>query len=86
MFGKPKPKVNVEEAVAAVLRLAEQDPMIAAVLKSMLAQTALRMQAMLKALIDDQTKKGAPAAAIDALKSLQDMDVARQVRAKLLGK
>jgi hypothetical protein len=84
MFGKPKPKVNVDEAVAALLRLAEQDPMFGAVLKGMMAQSAIRMQAMAKAWIDELTKKGAPAETIAAARTLLDMDVARQVRARLV--
>ncbi|KAF0106625.1 MAG: hypothetical protein FD146_2424 [Anaerolineaceae bacterium] len=86
MFGKPKPTVNVDEAVAALMKYAEQDEMFAALLKSMMAQTAVRMQAMTKAWIEELKKKGAPPEMIAAVTALQNMDVARKVRELVLKK
>ena len=86
MFGKPKPTVNVEESVNAILKFAGQDEMFAALLKGIMSQNAVRMQAMAKAWIDDLKKKNAPAEMIAAVTSLQNMDVARKVRELVLKK
>ena len=45
MFGKSKPTVNVDEAVAAVMKFAQQDEMFAAVLKGMMMRNAVQVQA-----------------------------------------
>ena len=86
MFGKPKPTVNVEEAVNAVMKFVGQDEMFAAVLKGIMAQNAVRMQAMAKAWIDELKKKNASAEMIAAVTSLQNLDVARKVRELILKK
>jgi len=86
MFGKPKPSINVEEAVNTVMKFAAQDEMFAALLKGIIAQNAVRMQAMAKAWIDELKKKNASAEMIAAVTSLQNMDVARKVRELVLKK
>jgi hypothetical protein len=86
MFGKPKPSINVEEAVNTVMKFAAQDEMFAALLKGIMAQNAVRMQAMAKAWIDELKKKNASAEMIAAVTSLQNMDVARKVRELVLKK
>ena len=80
MFGKSKPKVNVEEAVAAVMKCAEQDEMFKAVLTGIMAQDVVRMKAMANAWIGELKNKGASPEMIAAATSLQNMDVARAVR------
>lgn len=80
MFGKPKPAVNVEEAVATLMKFAEQDEMFSALLKGMMTQNAVRMQAMARAWVDDLKKKNASQEMITAVTSLQNMDVAKKVR------
>ncbi len=86
MFGKPKPTVNVDESVSSLMKFAEQDEMFAAMLKGVMAQTAIRMQAMAKAWIDELKKKGASPEMISAVTSLQNMDVARKVRELIVKK
>jgi hypothetical protein len=86
MFGKPKPTVNVDESVASLMKFAEQDEMFAAMLKGVMAQTAIRMQAMAKAWIEELKKKGASPEMISAVTSLQNMDVARKVRELIVKK
>jgi len=86
MFGKPKPPVNIDEAVNALMKFVGQDEMFAAVLKGIMAQNAVRMQAMAKAWIDELKKKNASTEMIAAVTSLQNMDVARKVRELLLKK
>lgn len=81
MFGKSKPTINVEEAVAAVMKIAGQDEMFKAVLKGIMAQDALRMKAMANAWIGELKKKGSSAEMLAAVSSLQNMDVAKAVRA-----
>jgi hypothetical protein len=86
MFGKPKPTVNVDEAVAAIMKFIDQDPMFAALVKGMMAGTALQVQAMTKALPGELAKKGASPELIAAATALQNMDVARKVRELVLKK
>ncbi len=86
MFGKSKPSVNVDEAVTAIMKFAGEDEMFAALLKGMMAQPAIRMQAMVKAWVDDLKKKGDAVERIAAVTALQNMDVARKVRTLLLEK
>jgi len=86
MFGKPKPSVNIDEAVNALMKFVGQDEMFAAVLKGIMAQDAVRMQAMAKAWINELKKKNASTEMIAAVTSLQNMDVARRVRELLLKK
>jgi cytidine deaminase len=80
MFGKSKPAVNVEESVAAVMKCAEQDQMFNAILQGIMAQDAIRMKAMVTAWISELKSKGSPAEVITAATTLQNMDVAREVR------
>ena len=86
MFGKPKPSVNVDESVTALMKFSEQDEMFASVLKGIMAQSAVGMQAMARAWIDELKKKGASTEMIAAVTSLQNMDVARKVRAMVIKK
>ena len=80
MFGKSKPPVNVEDAVAAVMKCAEQDEMFKAVLTGIMAQDVVRMKAMANAWIGDLKKKGNSPEMISAASSLLNLDVARAVR------
>jgi hypothetical protein len=86
MFGKPKPTVNVDEAVTAIMKFIDQDPMFAALVKGMMAGTALQVQAMTRALPEELRKKGASPELIAAATALQNMDVTRKVRELVLKK
>lgn len=80
IFGKPKSAVDVDGAVAAIMKFMDMDPMFAAIVKGMMVGTAVQAQAMAKALPGELAKKGASAELIAAATALQNMDVARKVR------
>jgi len=86
MFGKSKTTVNVEEAVAAIMKFVQEDEMFGALIKGMMAGNAIQVQAMARALPGELSKKGASPELIAAATALQNMDVARKVRELILKK
>ena len=87
MFGKKaKPTVNVEEAVAAIMKFAQQDEMFGALLKGMMSGNAVQVQAMARALPGELTRKGASPELVAAAATLQNFDVLKKVRELVLKK
>ena len=84
MFGKKAPGINVDEAVATLLQMAGQDAGVQSLLTGLLSQTAIRQQAMTKALIAEWKQKGERPELVTALGSLLNIDVAKRVRDALL--
>ena len=87
MFGKKaKPAVNVEEAVATVMKFVEQDEMFGSILKGIMGGNAVQIQAIVKALPGELTRKGASPELIAAAETLQNFDVLKKVRELILKK
>ncbi len=84
MFKKQKSTVNVDEAVATLLRLAKEDEMIESVLKVILSKTAGLVKPLTNTWIEDLKKKNASEELIQAASSLLDFNVAKKVREALL--
>ena len=84
MFKKQQSTVNVDEAVATLLRLAKEDEMIESVLKVILSKTAGLVKPMTNAWIEDLKKKNASEELIQAATSILDFNVAKKVREALL--
>jgi len=84
MSKKEKSTINVEETTAALLQMAQDDEGIKTLLIGLLSQTAIRQQAMTKALISEWNKKGDHPELAAALSALLNIDVARKVREVLV--
>ena len=84
MFKKQKSTVNVDEAVATLLRLAQEDEMVATVLKAILSKTAGLVKPLTNTWIEELKKKNAPEELIQAATTLLDFNVAKKVREALL--
>jgi hypothetical protein len=84
MFKKQKSTVNVDEAVATLLRLAQEDEMVENVLKAILSKTAGLVKPLANTWIDDLKKKNASEELIQAATTLLDFNVAKKVREVLL--
>jgi len=84
MFKKQKSTVNVDEAVATLLRLAKEDEMIETTIKVILSKTAGLVKPLTNTWIEDLKKKNASEELIQAATTLLDFDVAKKVREALL--
>ena len=70
--------VGDNDTFVTLIQLAREDPQIGLVLKSILAQPALKRKSLVKALVDDMTRQSAPADFIQAIAALLDDEVARK--------
>jgi hypothetical protein len=84
MFKKQQSTVNVEEAVATLLRLAKDDELIESTLKVILSKNATLVKPLTNTWIDDLKKKNASEELVQAATSLLDFNVAKKVREALL--
>jgi len=84
MFKKQQSTVNVDEAVATLLRFAQEDELVAGALKVILSKTAGLVKPLTNTWIEDLKKKNASEDLIQAATSLLDFNVAKKVREALL--
>ena len=84
MFKKQQSTVNVDEAVATLLRFAQEDELVAGALKVILSKTAGLVKPLTNTWIEDLKKKNASEDLIQAATSLLDFNVAKNVREALL--
>jgi hypothetical protein len=70
--------VGENDTFVTLIQLARQDPQVGLVLKSILAQPALKRISMVKALVDEMARRSAPADFVGAIAALLDDEVARK--------
>jgi glycine/D-amino acid oxidase-like deaminating enzyme len=70
--------VGDNEAFVTLMQLAREDPQVGQVLQSILARPALQRKALVKALVDDMTRRAAPADFVQAIAALLDDEAARK--------
>ena len=70
--------VGDNETFVTLIQLARQDPQVGGTLRTILAQPALQRKALVKALVDDMSRRSAPADFVQAIAALLDDEVARK--------